>query len=146
LAGLVSCFLGRAVYLGSVEAHHLIRSAPHNREAVRRSIEQGMQTRSQLGDVVAEVESYIESGLFKKADPQAVAYVLYAASGFEPIMYGQLFSEDPAFEPVAIIRTVFSVLVTEKGRKAPVLPAEQPPRETGYSLSGFLRRAARTLP
>jgi AcrR family transcriptional regulator len=146
LAGLISYFLGRVLYLGSPEAHNLIRSAPHNREAVRRNIEQSIQMRSQLGEVVAEVESCIASGLLKKADPQAIAYVLHAASGFEPVMYGQLFSEDLALEPAAIIRTVFSVLVTRKGRKAMdrLLPAERPPRETGYSLSGFLRTAART--
>jgi AcrR family transcriptional regulator len=146
LAGLVSYFLGRALYLGSPEAHNLIRSAPHNREAVRRSVGQSIQMRSQLGDVVAEVESCISSGLLKKGDPQAIAYVLYAAAGFEPIMYGQIFSEDPAVEPAEIVRTVFSVLVTAKGRKAldRLLPAEWPARETGYSLSGFLRTAART--
>ena len=146
LAGLISYFLGRALYLGSPEAHNLIRSAPHNREAVRRSVEQSIQMRSQLGDVVAEIESCISSGLLKKGDPQAIAYVLYAASGFEPIMYGQLFRDDLAFNPAAIVRTVFSVLVTEKGRKAldRLLPADEPPRETGYSLSGFLRTAART--
>jgi len=146
LAGLISYFLGRVLYLASPEAHNLIRSAPHNREAVRRSVGQSIQMHSQLGDVVAEVESCISSGLLKKGDPQAIAYVLYAASGFEPIMYGQLFSEDIACAPAAIVRTVFSVLVTGKGRKAldRLLPVEQPPRESGYSLSGFLRTAART--
>lgn len=145
LAGLVSYFLGRVLYLGSAEAHNLIRSAPHNREAVRRSVGQSIQTRSQLGDVVAEVERCISSGLLKKGDPQAIAYVLYAASGFEPIIYGQLFSDDTAFEPAAIVQTVFSVLVTGKGRKAldRLLPESLPRQETGYSLSGFLRAAAR---
>ena len=146
LAGLVSYFLGRVVYLGTPEAHNLIRSAPHNREAVRRNVGQSIQMRSQLGDVVAEVESCISSGLLKKGDPQAIAYVLYAASGFEPIMYGQIFSDDIAVEPAEIVRTVFSVLVTAKGRKAldRLLPAELPAQQTGYSLAGFLRAAART--
>jgi len=146
LAGLIFYFLERALNLGSPETHNLIRSAPHNREAIRRSVEQSVKMRSQLGEVVAEVESCISSGLLKKGDPQAIAYVLYAASGFEPIMYGQIFNHDLAFEPDAIVRTVFSVLVTGKGRKAldRLLPAERPLRETGYSLSGFLRMARRT--
>jgi len=145
LAGLVSYFLGRALYLGSPEAHNLIRSAPHNREAVRRSVGQSIRMRSQLGEVVAEVESCISAGLLKKGDPQAIAYVLYGASGFEPVMYGQIFSEDTAVAPAEIVRTVFSVLVTAKGRKAldRLLPAERPAQETGYSLSAFLRTAAR---
>jgi AcrR family transcriptional regulator len=144
LDGLISYFLGRAAYLGSRETHTLIRSASHNHDAVQRNMPQSILERSQLGDVIAKVEHCMDAGILKRGDPQAVSYVLYAACGYEPVMYGLLFSDGNALRPTTIVRTVLSTLLTAKGRKQldVLLPAEQPPSTNEVSLSGFLQSAA----
>lgn len=146
LEALISYFLGRAAYLGSRETYALMRSASHNRDAVRRNIPQSIRERSQLGDVIAKVEQCMASGILKQGDPQAVSYVLYAACGYEPVMYGLLFSDGNALRPAMIVRTVLSTLLTAKGRRQldVLLPAEQPPSTNEVSLSAFLQSAAGT--
>jgi AcrR family transcriptional regulator len=145
---LMTFLVERIGGLSKPSMHNFWRSVSSDTTHVEKVMQHSLLGPDRLGVMVEEVQLCMDEGLLRAADASAVAYLLMAGTGFEPVVYGLMYGRAAATSPIAIVEAVLSPLVTELGRQElaafvgrpkPDAAGEASPRP---SLLGFLRSTA----
>ena len=88
--------------------------------------------------VLAAVEQAVTAGTLRPGDPRAIAYLICAATGFEPVVHQLMFGAEAALAVEPIVRLVFTPLVTDAGgdRLDRFVRALDPPRAADARTRG----------
>ena len=146
LTGLLDYLSSRIEGLSKPMMHNFLRSVSVDAENSRRNIDDLIDRESQLGALVDEVKKCVEAGLLRRGEPAAIAYVMLAGTGYEPVMYGLMFGSETKCDTVAILQTVLGPLVTRRGKsqlmayvdKSRTSAADDP---TTPSLQTYMKKA-----
>jgi AcrR family transcriptional regulator len=116
LANLLAYLSERISSLSTPVMQNFWRSVSTDTTHVEKVMQDSVLGTDRLAAIVDEVERCMDAGLLRRSDPSAVAYLLLAGTGYEPVVYGLLFNPDAGYNAPAIIDAVLSPLVTEQGR------------------------------
>jgi AcrR family transcriptional regulator len=145
---LMNFLTARIAGLSRPRMHNFWRSVSSDTTHVEKVMQNSLLDIGRLGVMVEEVQACMDEGLIHAGDASAVAYLLMAGTGYEPVVYGLLYGRAAATSPSAIVEAVLTPLVTDTGRKElaafigrPAAEAanEDPPRP---SLLEYLRSTA----
>lgn len=147
LVGLMDYLSSRVAGLSKPAMHNFLRSASVDAENSRGNIAYLIERESHLGALIGEVQKCVDAGLLRRGDPSAIAYVMLAGSGYEPVMYGLMFGSDATCDTAAILKMVLGPLVTKRGKaqlkayidKSRITGADE---ATKPSLQAYMKHAA----
>jgi AcrR family transcriptional regulator len=135
----------RIAGLSKPSMHNFWRSVSSDTTHVEQVMKHSLLDTDRLGVMVEEVQVCMDEGLLRAGDPSAVAYLLLAGTGFEPVVYGLLYGRAAAATPSAILEAVLSPLVTDLGHEELIAFVGRPNSDAAghtpphRSLLGFLQ-------
>lgn len=147
---LMSFLSSRITRLSTPAMNNFWRSVSSDTKHVEQVMQQSLLDTDQLGAIIEQVELCMNEGRIRSGEPGAVAYLLMAGTGYEPVVYGLLYGRQAACPTAAILEAVLSPLVTELGRQelsafvAGLKGGDRSGEAMRPSLLGYLQDAART--
>jgi len=116
LTHLMDFLSERMAGLATPRMSNFWRSVSVDTPHVENVMEQMLHRTDHLSTIVEEVRRCMDQGLLRRGDPKAVAYLILAGTGYEPLAYGLLFGLDATCGAAAILEAVLGPLVTGLGQ------------------------------
>lgn len=114
-AGILTYTWARIKYCSHRRTRGLLRAMRERSDRGALLASRLMELRGNFGMLINIVEGAFDEGLLRRTDAESVAYCVVANSVYEALSIGNFFGADAEVDAPAIIRKIFTPLVTEEG-------------------------------